>query len=99
MCRCAILGMGIAFVATMNTVQHLRSGALVRLLPDWHADIGPISLYFAGLRQLPGKTRAFVDFIVEECGRRGLAQLLSAAGGIAKQYDGAYGPGSIFEIA
>jgi len=78
-CRCAILGIGIAFVATMNTVQHLRSGALVRLLPEWHADIGPISLYFAGHRQLPGKTRAFVDFIVEECARRGLARLLSAA--------------------
>jgi len=77
-CRCAILGIGIAFIATMNTVQHLRSGVLVRLLPDWHSDIGPISLYFAGQRQLPGKTRAFVDFIVEEFGRRGLARLLSA---------------------
>ena len=77
-CRCAILGIGIAFIATMNTVQHVRSGALVRVLPDWHADIGPISLYFAGHRQLPGKTRAFVDFIVDEFGRRGLARLLSA---------------------
>jgi DNA-binding transcriptional LysR family regulator len=77
-CRCAILGIGIAFIATMNTVQHVRSGALVRVLPDWHADIGPISLYFAGHRQLPGKTRAFVDFIVDEFARRGLARLLSA---------------------
>jgi DNA-binding transcriptional LysR family regulator len=77
-CRCAILGLGVAFVATQNAVQHLRSGALVRLLPDWHADIGPISLYFSGRRQLPAKTRAFVDYIVEECRRRGLARLLSA---------------------
>jgi DNA-binding transcriptional LysR family regulator len=77
-CRCALLGLGIAFLATMNTVQHLRSGALVRVLPDWHADIGPISLYFSSRQQLPAKTRVFVDYIVEECRRRGLARLLSA---------------------
>ena len=77
-CRCALLGLGITFLATINVVQHLRSGALVRLLPAWHADIGPISLYFSGRRQLPAKTRVFVDYIVEECRRRGLARLLSA---------------------
>lgn len=77
-CRCALLGLGIAFVATLNAVQHLRNGTLVRLLPDWHADIGPISLYFSGRRQLPAKTRAFVDYIVAECRRRELARLLSA---------------------
>jgi DNA-binding transcriptional LysR family regulator len=77
-CRCAILGMGIAFVATLNTVQHLRNGALVRVLPDWYADIGPISLYFSARRQLPAKTRAFVDYIVAECRRRDLSGLLSA---------------------
>jgi DNA-binding transcriptional LysR family regulator len=78
-CRCALLGLGIAFLATATVAQHLHSGALVRLLPDWHADIGAISLYFSGRQQLPAKTRAFVDFIVEECRRRGLASLLSAA--------------------
>lgn len=77
-CRCALLGLGIAFIATMNAVQHLRSGALVRLLPDWHADIGPISLYFSGRQRLPAKTRVFVDYIVDECRSRGLASLLAA---------------------
>jgi len=76
--RCALLGLGITFLATMNVVQHLRSGALVRLLPDWYADIGPISLYFSGRAQLPAKTRVFIDYIVEECRLRGLAKLLSA---------------------
>jgi len=79
-CRCALLGLGITFLATMNVVQHLRSGALVRLLPDWHADIGPISLRFSGRQQLPAKTRVFIDYIVDECRRRGLAKLLSATG-------------------
>lgn len=77
-CRCALLGLGIAFIATMNAVQHLRSGALVRLLPSWHADIGPLSLYFSGRQQLPAKTRVFVDYMVDECRKRGLARLLSA---------------------
>jgi len=77
-CRCALLGLGIAFIATANAVQHLRSGALVRLLPNWHADIGPISLYFSGRQQLPAKTRVFVDYMVDECRKRGLAKLLSA---------------------
>jgi DNA-binding transcriptional LysR family regulator len=77
-CRCALLGLGIAFVATLNAAPHLHSGSLVRVLPEWHADIGPISLYFAGHRQLPAKTRAFVDYITDECRKRGLARLLSA---------------------
>ena len=78
-CRCALLGLGVTFLATMNVVQHLRSGALVRLLPDWHADIGPISLYFSGRQHLPAKTRVFIDYLVEECRQRNLAKLLSAA--------------------
>jgi len=78
-CRCALLGLGVTFLATTNVVQHLRSGALVRLLPDWHADIGPISLYFSGRQQLPAKTRVFIDYLVDECRRRNLPKLLSAA--------------------
>ena len=77
-CRCALLGLGVTFLVMANVVQHLHSGALVRLMPDWHADIGPISLYFSGRQQLPAKTRVFIDYLVEECRRRNLAKLLSA---------------------
>ncbi|MFP2908289.1 substrate binding domain-containing protein [Pyxidicoccus sp. 3LFB2] len=75
---CAVMGLGITFVTMMDVLPHLKSGALVRLLPDWHADIGPISLYYAGHRQLPAKTRVFVDFVVAEFRRQGLAKLFSA---------------------
>jgi DNA-binding transcriptional LysR family regulator len=78
---CAVMGLGIAFVATMDALPNLRDGTLVRVLPDWHADIGPISLYFAGHRQLPAKTRVFVDFVVAEFKRQDLAGLLDARGG------------------
>ena len=52
--------------------------ALVRLLPDWYVDAGPISLYYASNKLLPAKTRAFVDFVVQEFRTRGLATQLSA---------------------
>ena len=47
-------------------------------LPRWYADGGPISLYFAGGRLLPAKTRAFVDFVVEAFERERLAERFSA---------------------
>jgi len=50
----------------------------VRLLPEWHADVGPLSLYFAGHRLLPAKTRVFVDFVVEQFRRQGLAKKFAA---------------------
>jgi DNA-binding transcriptional LysR family regulator len=53
---------------------------LVRLLPRWYADAGPISIYHSTRALLPAKTRAFVDFIVEALERRRLAQRF--AGGI-----------------
>lgn len=76
--RCAVMGLGIAFVATLNALPHLRNGTLLRVLPDWHADIGPISLYYAGHKQLPAKTRVFVNHVVDEFRRQNLAKMFSA---------------------
>jgi DNA-binding transcriptional LysR family regulator len=90
LCNCAVMGLGIAFVATMNALPHLRDGTLVRLLPDWHADIGPISLYYAGHRQLPAKTRVFVDYVVREFKRQDLAGMFDASGtGVGRARKGA----------
>jgi len=77
--HCAAMGLGIAFVATLNALPYLRNGTLVRVLPDWHADIGPISLYYAGHKQLPAKTRVFVNFVIDEFRRQNLAKMFSAA--------------------
>ncbi|WP_247548464.1 substrate binding domain-containing protein [Ralstonia pseudosolanacearum] len=62
-CRATLLGIGIGLVSVPHATPHLASGALVRLLPDWHVDVGPLSLYFSNQKLLPAKTRAFVDFI------------------------------------
>lgn len=77
-CRAALAGMGVALVALPHALRHLEAGTLVRLLPRWYADAGAISLYFAGTRLLPAKTRVFVDFVVEQFRAAKLAERFSA---------------------
>jgi DNA-binding transcriptional LysR family regulator len=81
LCRAALLGLGVGLIAVPHAAPHLQSGALERLLPDWHCDIGPISLYFASQKLLPAKTRVFVDFVTAAFREQKLAQLLSARNG------------------
>src|SRR6195256_649349 len=65
MCQGAVLGMGVTQIIVAHALRHLESGALVRLVPQWYADAGPISIYYASRRQVPAKTRVFVDFVAE----------------------------------
>jgi len=51
---------------------------VVRVLPDWYVDDGNISIYYAEHKLLPGKTRAFVDFILEQFVGQGLGLQFSA---------------------
>lgn len=74
MCRAALLGLGVALIAVPHALPHLESGALVRLVPQWYSDAGPISIYYATRALLPAKTRVFVDFIVESFRHRRLAE-------------------------
>ncbi|WP_342051674.1 LysR family transcriptional regulator [Cupriavidus sp. OTU4054] len=72
------LGLGVAMLAVPDVLEDLRAGRLIRLLPEWHADAGMISLYYASRRLLPGKTRAFVDFVIEAFRQQGLAAKFDA---------------------
>ncbi|HEY4250039.1 MAG TPA: LysR substrate-binding domain-containing protein [Roseomonas sp.] len=74
MVRAALLGLGVTLVSVPDALPHLDSGALIRLLPRWYADAGAISLYYASRTLLPGKTRAFVDFVTEAFRRGRLAE-------------------------
>ena len=65
MCKAAVLGLGVTQIALAHALRHLESGALIRLVPQWYADAGPISIYYASRRLMPAKTRVFVDFIVQ----------------------------------
>jgi DNA-binding transcriptional LysR family regulator len=59
----ARLGLGIAFLAVAEVLSDLEDGRLIRLLPDWYADNGGISVYYASRSFLPAKTRVFIDWI------------------------------------
>jgi DNA-binding transcriptional LysR family regulator len=77
-CRAVLMGLGVAVIAVPYVERHLESGALQRLLPDWHADLGAISIYFAGRNLLPAKTRAFVDHVTTAFREQNLARRFSA---------------------
>lgn len=61
----AILGLGVTLLVLPDVRANIQRGELVRLLPYWHADAGPISLYYPSRTLMPAKTRVFIDFIVE----------------------------------
>jgi DNA-binding transcriptional LysR family regulator len=74
MCRAALLGLGVTLIAVPHALPHLEKRALVRLVPQWYADAGPISIYYPTRTLLPAKTRVFVDFVVEGFRRERLAE-------------------------
>jgi DNA-binding transcriptional LysR family regulator len=78
LCNAAIANLGIAHVPLPHVIKHLESGALVRVLPEWHAETGVISLYFAAKKLMPAKTRVFVDFIVDRFRSQQLSEKWSA---------------------
>ena len=77
-CRAALMGLGVAMMAMPYAERHLEGGALQRLLPDWYADLGAVSLYFSSHKLLPAKTRAFSDHVTAAFRDQSLASRFSA---------------------
>lgn len=61
-------GMGLALSPDVLCHEHLKSGALVRVLEEW--SVPPLTLHviYPHARHLAAKVRAFVDFTVEKFG-------------------------------
>jgi DNA-binding transcriptional LysR family regulator len=74
--QAARLGLGVAFLPMPFAFASIESGELVRLLPGWYSDAGPVSLYYPSRKMLPAKTRAFVDFVVQRFRDCGFARLV-----------------------
>jgi DNA-binding transcriptional LysR family regulator len=72
----ARLGLGVALLPMPFAFALIDSRELVRLLPGWYSDAGPLSLYYPSRRMLPAKTRVFVDFVVERFRSAGFARLV-----------------------
>jgi len=78
MAAAAAAGLGIALLAVPVALPYLERGALVRVLPDWWADAGPISLYYASRALQPLKTAAFVDAVTAHFRQHDYARRFSA---------------------
>jgi DNA-binding transcriptional LysR family regulator len=64
--RAAACGMGICMLPLPHALPLLDSGELVRVLPDWHAETRPLSIYYSSRKLVPAKVRVFVDYMVEQ---------------------------------
>lgn len=64
-CRCAVMGLGITLAPLDRAYPYLQRGELLRVLPDWHGDLGSVVVYYSGQKLLPAKTRVFIDFLVD----------------------------------
>lgn len=78
MTRAALMGLGFALVPVPHVLPHIEAGRLQRILPQWFWDDGPISLYYAGQKLLPTKTRVFIDYLVGQFRERRIAERLGA---------------------
>jgi DNA-binding transcriptional LysR family regulator len=76
MAEAAHLGLGVALLPMPFAFAPIAAGTLVRLLPGWYSDAGPISLYYPSRRMLPAKTRVFVEFVVERFRAADFARLV-----------------------
>ncbi|WBO21730.1 LysR family transcriptional regulator [Sphingomonas abietis] len=61
--QAAIADLGIALLPDHVCADALRSGQLVRLLPDWRAQPGIVHLVFTTRRGLPPAVRALIDHL------------------------------------
>jgi DNA-binding transcriptional LysR family regulator len=60
----ACLGLGVSLIALFDVLAELKRGELIRLLPNWYADAGAISIYYASRKLISAKTHVFVDWVV-----------------------------------
>lgn len=56
-------GAGLLYKSELDVVHDLASGALVRLLPDWHGEHYPLNAILPSNRFVPARVRALVDFL------------------------------------
>ncbi|AXA26134.1 LysR family transcriptional regulator [Pseudomonas putida] len=80
-CAAAEQGLGVALVSMPFAVPYLASKRLCRVLPDWYVDDGSVSVYYAERKLLPGKTRAFIDYLLACFEAQGLAKQFDAMAG------------------
>lgn len=65
-----LAGFGIAQVIDLGLDDHLKSGALVELFPDWSDERFPLYVFYPSRNHVPAKVRSFIDFVTDSLSRR-----------------------------
>ena len=68
--RAAMDGAGVAVIPRLPAASFFESGALVQLLPDWIAGRYTVYAALPTRKLVPARTRAFLDFAIEQAGNR-----------------------------
>ncbi len=63
-------GAGIAALDSYSAAEAVRTGTLVRVLPQWQLPRGGIHAVYAPGRHVQAKVRAFIDFYAQRLGAR-----------------------------
>ena len=71
----ALAGEGIMLKPVFEVAAHLRSGALVRVLPQHPPPPVVLALLYPHRPLLPAKVRTFADLVLEETRRHVLEQM------------------------
>lgn len=56
---------GIAILPSTLCKKEISTGRLLRVLPNWGTHTSPLQVIFSSSKNLPPKTRAFIDFLTE----------------------------------
>lgn len=60
-----LAGLGVGQITGYQAERHLKSGALMQLLPEWTQPLLPVYVVYPPNRHLSAKVRAFVDWAAE----------------------------------
>jgi DNA-binding transcriptional LysR family regulator len=63
--QCALAGMGIMLRPSYTLGDDIRSGKLLRVLPEFRVAQMPVNMVYSSRRLLSAKVRTFVDFMME----------------------------------
>ena len=66
----ALAGRGLVMNSWVDVKDHLRSGRLVHVLPEWRSEPAPVCALFPSSRQLPARARVFIEAMVDSLARR-----------------------------
>ena len=64
----ALQGLGLVGMLSVHAQPYIRSGALVRVLPQWIGERWQVWAGYAGRRHVPRKVQAFLEFLQTEFG-------------------------------